>query len=248
MKCMKITICTIIRNQEHNLNFWYEQLKQIVNNNTDIEFFLSVYENNSTDNTKSMLNGYDFSFFKKISVVTEDIENKPFFRGGYDPYGEESKVRVRLLSECRNKSLSVDFLNESDFVTFIEPDIRYDYNIFKDILDFIIKNDYDIVTAISRINRTGHYDWWGTRLNPNDTSTNLTALMNSQQKVDLYATFNCFAIYKSEPFIKHDCKFVYMSDTLGLHDCDTVLICQEFRKKGFNKICLLPNKIVDHFY
>jgi hypothetical protein len=245
---MKVTICTIIRNQEHNLNDWYNQIKSIVNSNNNVEFYLSIYENNSTDKTKEMLNGYDFNFFKEFNVVSEDIENLPFFKGGYEPYGEESKLRVKLLSECRNKCMSVDFLKDSDYVVFIEPDIKYDPTIFNDILNFIHINDYDIVTAISRLDGRYHYDWWGTRKNDTDTNTNLTHLINSNEKVDLYATFNCFALYKTKPFTEYGCKFVYMSDILGTHDCDTVLVCQEFRKKGFNKICLLPNKIVEHNY
>jgi hypothetical protein len=245
---MKILICTIIRNQEHNLDCWYSQLKEVVGGNPECEFYLSVYENNSTDQTKKMLSNYDFNFFNKTNIVSENIDDTPFFRGGYEPYGDESKVRVKLLSECRNKCLFIEPLKDADYVLFVEPDIKYDYKIFKEILDFIKTNDYDIVTAISRINGTGHYDWWGTRSKNTDTSTNLSRHMNSKTKIDLYATFNCFAMYKSKPFIEYDCKFVHMSDVLGTHDCDTVLICQEFRKKGFDKICLLPDKIVDHFY
>lgn len=244
---MKILICTIIRNQEHNLHFWYEQIKNIVLKNKTIEFYLSVYENNSTDNTKSILNSFDFNFFNGVNVISENIENIPFFKGGYEPYGEESKIRVKLLSECRNKCLSNDFIKDCEYILFVEPDIRYDVEIFKDILNFIINNNYDVVSSISKTSNE-HYDKWGTRLNQGDTWCDLSNRLNNEEKIDVYATFNCFVIYKSEPILKYNCKFKHMSDVLQTHDCDTVLICEEFRKNGFNKICLLPNKIVTHYF
>jgi hypothetical protein len=43
---MKILICSIIRNVENKLNSWYNQIKNIVSLNKDIDFYLSVYENN----------------------------------------------------------------------------------------------------------------------------------------------------------------------------------------------------------
>lgn len=244
---MKILICTIIRNQDHNLHFWYEQIKSIVLENKEIEFYLSVYENNSTDNTKTLLKNFDFSFFNGSNVISEDVVDVPFFKGGYDPYGEESKIRVKLLSECRNKCLNNEYLNYSDYVLFIEPDIRYDVKIFKDILNFILNNDYDVVSAIS-MSGNEHYDKWGTRQNQGDTWCDLSDRLNGEEKIDVYSTFNCFIIYKSIPIINYGCKFKHMSDVLQTHDCDTVLICEEFRKNGFNNICLLPNKKVTHYF
>jgi hypothetical protein len=244
---MKILICTIIRNQHHNIISWYNQIKEIVTQNENIEFYLSAYENNSTDNTKDILKNFNFDFFKGFNVVSEDIPSTPFFKGGYEPYGEESKIRVKLLSECRNKCFEPSFVEESDYVLFIEPDITYNPKIFNDILDFIVKNNYDIVSAISYTSGQ-HYDKWGTRINVGDTWGDLSSLLNTNNHIDLYSTFNCFVLYKSEPIIKHNCKFKYMSDVLGTHDCDTVLICEEFRKNNYDKICLLPNKIVTHHF
>jgi hypothetical protein len=208
---------------------------------------LSVYENNSQDNTKSILSTYDFNFFSNHLIISEDIPDSPFFKGGYEPYGNESKVRVKLLSECRNKCLMPDFIKSSDYIVFIEPDIKYDPNIFHDILDFIVKKNYDVVSAISVMGGE-HYDKWGTRVNELDTWCDLSNQVNSENHIDLYSTFNCFVFYKSEPINKYGCKFKHNSIMLGTHDCDTVLICEEFRKNNFNKICLLPNKIVRHFF
>jgi hypothetical protein len=244
---MKILICTIIRNQEHNLIFWYQQIKDIVSKNSDIEFSLSVYENNSTDNTKNILNSFDYTIFKGVDIISEDIEGLPFFKGGYEPYGEESKIRVKLLSECRNKCLDSKFTKNSDFILFIEPDIRYNPEIFNDILNFTVKNNYDIVSAISYTSGE-HYDKWGSRVNKGDTWGDLSTFVNTENHIDLYATFNCFVLYKSEPIVKENCRFKYHSNVLGTHDCDTVLICEEFREKNYNKMCLLPNKIVTHYF
>lgn len=82
---MKILICSIIRNAENKLNSWYNQIKNIVSLNEDIDFYLSVYENNSTDNTKLLLNNFDFSFLVDKLIISEDLENyKKFYKGGYE--------------------------------------------------------------------------------------------------------------------------------------------------------------------
>jgi hypothetical protein len=244
---MKITICSIIRNQSHNLIFWYDQIKDLVNHNSEIDFSLSVYENNSSDNTKDILKSFDFSFLKNTSIILENIEDSTFYKGGYDPYGEESKKRVKLLSECRNKCFLPDWVSDCDFILFIEPDIRYNFNIFKEIYNFIINNDYDIVSAISVTGRE-HYDKWGTRINQKDTWCDLSHLVGSNDHFDVYSTFNCFVLYRAKPILEQNCKFKFLSDVLNTHDCDTVLICEEFRKNNHNKICILPNKIVEHFW
>jgi hypothetical protein len=244
---MKILVCTIIRNQQHNILNWYNQLKQIVESNPSIDFFISVYENNSIDGTKEILNNLDFNFFKKNSIVSQDLENIEFFKGGYEPYGEESKRRVKILSDCRNKSLFVDFLDDSDFVLFVEPDIQYEPSIFTDILNFSINNNYDVLSAIS-FSHGEHYDKWGTRINPNDTWSNLTNRVGSNEVIDVHSTFNCFVLYKSMAFTKDKCEFGFMSDYLGTHDCDTVVVCNNLRKKGYNKIGILANKVVSHFF
>lgn len=244
---MNILVCTIIRNQEHNLHNWYNQLKNIVNENSEITLNLSVYENNSTDKTKQLLNTYDFSFFSKYKIISEDLINQPFFKGGYEPYGEESKIRVRLLSDARNKCLDVDFITEAKYVLFVEPDIKYDTRIFRDILNFIKSHDYDIVSAISK-SGVEHYDKWGTRLNSADTWTDLTNQIGNENILNVYATFNCFVLYRADAIVNKNCRFKYTSDILKSHDCDTVLICEEFRKNGFSKIGILTNKIVYHFF
>lgn len=247
---MKILICSIIRNAENKLNSWYNQIKNIVSLNKDIDFYLSVYENNSTDNTKLLLNNFDFSFLVDKLIISEDLENyKKFYKGGYDPYSEESKDRVMKLSECRNKSLlGGNFYKVCDYVLFIEPDIIYNPDIIRKLIDKSIELNIDIITPVS-INSDGtHFDKWGTRFNKGDKWGDLTPkLRNNVSLIDVHGTFNCMALYKSKPIID-GCIFGYMSDVLNSHDCDTIIICENFRKEGYGNIKIDCGIRVAHFF
>lgn len=249
---MKILICSIIRNSQKKLDKWYNQLKNIVLTNADIDFYLSVYENNSIDNTKNMLKNYDFSFFKDISIVVEDLEYyEKFYKGGYEPYSDESKDRVKKLSNCRNKSLlGGNFYKICDYILFVEPDIVYDNDVFNKLLNKSIESNSDIITPVSiNLDRT-HFDKWGTRFKPGDKWGDLTPkIRNSEinKLFDVYGTFNCMALYKSKPIVD-GCMFGYMSDVLKSHDCDTIIICENFRKMGYNNIKIYGNLKVIHSF
>lgn len=235
-----------MRNQENNILNWYQQIKNIVKQNEQIEFGISVYENNSTDKTSQMLESLNFDFMVHKTIISENLANKPFFQSNHQPYSKESKLRVQLLAESRNKCLESNFLKDVNYVLFIEPDIKYDVSIFKELLNFITRNKYDIVSAIS-LGPTGeHYDRWGTRLQKGDTWFDFTPYLFNDEKMDVYSTFNCFVIYNSKPFNDKMVRFKGFSEVLNIHDCDTVTICEEFRKHNYNKICLLPSCMVHH--
>ena len=60
----KIVISTIMRDAENVLNTYYQQLKLLVETCRDIKFYLSIYENDSQDKTKHLLNYLDWSFYR----------------------------------------------------------------------------------------------------------------------------------------------------------------------------------------
>ena len=70
-----ILICSIIRNQEPNLNLWYSQLIRL-SKLIHGDVYLSVFENDSSDQTKSILNSLSYPF---SSIVTCKDLNKRFY-------------------------------------------------------------------------------------------------------------------------------------------------------------------------
>jgi hypothetical protein len=69
----KILLYSIVRNIEPKFDQYYQQIKKIAKTFTEYEFYLSIYENDSTDKTKSKLHTSDWSFLNGVSIVTENI-------------------------------------------------------------------------------------------------------------------------------------------------------------------------------
>ena len=105
-------------------------------------------------------------------------------------------------------------------------------------------NDYDIISPRSLETTTPSptcmYDTWGTRMFDTDEWWRTGFWFdgeNHPQIMDVWSTFNCFCKYKAEP-IKNKITFSGFNERLNKFDCDTAVICENFRKHGFDKIAL----------
>jgi hypothetical protein len=233
-----ILISTIVRNRASKLNKWYNQIKNLVSLDNKNAYYLSVYENDSTDNSKEMLNNFDFSFLAGVKIQNEKIETEYFYQENLE---SNRKKRVENLALARNKTLfGITFLSECSHVLCIEPDIVYDP---QSIINNIINSDFDIVSPISRQDGFILYDGWATRKEKEDVYWNNKINLNGV--LDVWSTFNCLCFYKSDPF-KFGVGFGFENPRTKKYDCDTTVICENFRKFGYDKIKLNCNVIVDH--
>lgn len=113
------------------------------------------------------------------------------------------------------------------------------------------------------------YDTCATRQNLNDNCWNFeqvsTWTTNSLIKTfidkynanclhSLWSTFNCFCVYNAKPFLE-GVKWGFVNKRLdtgqqkindGWLDADTVVICEDFRLKGYNKIFINTNCLIRH--
>ena len=116
---MRVLICTIVRNRAEYLKTWHGQLELFSKDALErgITFTLSIYENDSVDDSAKILKDFDYSFAENCYLISENIKTKFY---GSVKHGE----RVRLLADARNKCLDqVPALSTFDKVVFIEPDI-----------------------------------------------------------------------------------------------------------------------------
>jgi len=228
---MKILICTIMRNVGNKFENYVNQINSIVNKFPEHEFHVSIYENDSMDDTKKNLSNVLLNDkFKSASIVCEDI--------GSMFYGSVSNEdRVRNLSNARNVALSVNPLEFVDFVLWIEPDILLTIDTIKFLLEH--GKQCDIISPLSmRENGTYIADAWATRLTSNCVNCELlikTGIHVSRQTIPVWSTFNCVCLYNADAF-RNGARFGYINERLGIWDCDTVVVCEEFRKLGYNKI------------
>jgi hypothetical protein len=229
-----ILISTILRNSEGTIFQYYSQIKNLVSEFSSYHFFISIYENDSVDRTKKILDSLDWSFVDDFSIIKENINTKQF-----DSVVVEE--RVKNLANARNKTLEAkNFLQKADYILSIESDIMYDNNSVRKILNFKETNSPDIISAASYIiNKNGIkqlYDTWATRQTEHVEYGSLI----SEEINKYYSTFNCMCLYDAVPF-KEGARFHWFNTRLNKFDCDTAVICEEFHKRGYHNIYIDPS-------
>jgi hypothetical protein len=236
-----ILVYSIIRNEAKYIDRYYKQLKEMVKTFKEYDFYLSIYENDSTDGTDILLKKKDWSFFKDFEIKTEKI--------GTTDYGSvRVEDRVKNLSIARNKAILVkDFLEKSDYVMMVESDMRFDMNTIDQILNF--KNfepDFDIVSGLT-VNNHPIYDSWATRKKPKFTSHQaVRALDVTSKRYDkYYATSNGVCLYRAQPF-KEGARYGWINTVTKQFDCDTVVVCQNFHKLGYGNVYIIHTAKIYH--
>jgi hypothetical protein len=230
---MNILISTITRNDGHRLDNYYAQVSILPKLFKDHKFYLSIYENDSTDDTREKLKKYDFSMFEDVSIICEDLDY-PFFES------VDSERRVQILAECRNKAIfDCGFLDKCDKVLVIESDIYYQPRAIRSLFNFdkIYNLEVDVVSSAYLWDQysNAHYDVYGTRRTETSTRDFLYEGWRDKEYDAYWATFNGIVYMNAEAF-KQGAKYGWYNERLGTYDCDTVMICEEFRKRGFDKI------------
>jgi glycosyltransferase involved in cell wall biosynthesis len=228
----RVLLYSIIRNTETKFDQYYQQIKNIVKSFPEYDFCLSIYENDSTDRTKSLLHTSDWSFLSGVSIISENI-NTEFFGSVKDP------VRVKNLSDARNKAIeAAGFIDSVDYVLMVEGDLSFNMNSVKELLSFKdIEPDFHAVSAVSIRKNGKHYDWWATRTGPiyNPDASDLDPHYAKKHYGEYYSTSNGLVLYRAKPFqegIRHG----WINTVTNEFDCEMVVLCQNFRASGYNNI------------
>lgn len=241
---MRCLVSTIVRNRAQHLQTWCNQLKTLTESNPDTVFDLYVFENDSRDETKQRLLVLEPFLKKFFNIAYIEIKNMDW------PYFGSVKAadRVKYLAEARNRTLEAANelvgLGAYDKVICIEPDVLFDATATEDL----ISSPFDIASACS-ILPPGHgvadwiYDSWATRMKPEDSEYFGPRVSELPPIISLASTFNCFCVYKAQPFID-GVRFSGINPNTGDWDCDTTNICFEFTKRGYDKIAMYNMKVI----
>jgi glycosyltransferase involved in cell wall biosynthesis len=227
-----VLIYSIVRNIETRADVYYQQIKSIVEKSPDYDFYLSIYENDSTDKTKQLLFSKDWSFFSGVSIITENINTK--FYGSV-----KDATRVENLAKARNKAIEAGgFLDKVDYILMIEGDNRFKTQAARELLNFKnVEPDFDVVSSVSIRPSGTHYDWWATRTSPifNPTKSELDPQYKQKDYGKYYSTSNGLCLYRAKPFqegIRHG----WINNVTNEFDCEMVVVCQNLRDAGYNNI------------
>lgn len=228
----KVLVYSIIRNRGSNIGTYHAQLKACVEALPEYEFYLSIYENDSTDMTKKNLFTKDWSFFSGVSIISENI-NTPYFGSVKDA------TRVEILANARNKAIEAGgFLDKVDYVLMVEGDVSFDINSFKRLLEFKTQEpDFDIVSSISLRKNGTHYDWWATRTGPifNEEESEIEKDFKKKDYGRYYSTSNGLCLYRAKPF-QEGVRHHWINTVTKEFDCEMVVLCQNFQAAGYNNI------------
>lgn len=238
----KILVYSIIRNRAKNIGRFYTQLKKVVSSNPDYDFYLSIYENDSSDATKSEILTKDWSFFKGVSIICENIETEYFG-------SVKDATRVENLAKARNKAIeSGGFLDKVDYVLMVEGDVIYSVDDVKKILEFKkIEPNFDIVSSMSLRKNGTHYDWWATRTSAyyNPERSEIEDNFDKKKYGRYYSTSNGLCLYRAKPFQK-GVRHHWINTITKEFDCEMVVLCQNFHNLGYKNIFILYESIAHH--
>lgn len=237
-----VLIYSIIRNRVNDMNRYYNQIKLITETFTNIDFYLSIYENDSTDGTKQKIFSHDWSFLKGVSIISEDI-NTPYFGSVKDAQ------RVELLSNARNKAVMAGgLIDNCDYVLMIEGDVEFGMKSIDRLLSFKrFEPDFDVVSSVSLRPNGRHYDWWATRTTPiyKPKVSELDPNYAKKEYGPYYSTSNGLCLYKAAPF-KEGVRHGWINSATKEFDCEMVVLCQNFRSAGYDKIFIDYKSIAQH--
>lgn len=238
----KILVYSIIRNRDKYIPRFRSQLKKMVMSNQEYEFYLSIYENDSTDLTKSELFKQDWSFFKGVSIISENI-NTEYFESVKDAQ------RVENLAKARNRAIeAAGFLDKVDYVLMVEGDVIYSNEDIKKLLTFKeMEPNFDIVSSISLRKNGKHYDWWATRTSAiyNKDKSEIEEDYENKKYGKYYSTSNGLCLYRSKPF-KEGIRHHWINTETKEFDCEMVVLCQEFHKRKYSNIYIYYESKAHH--
>jgi len=228
----KVMIYSIIRNNEKTIDRYYDQIKTLSQSLTGYDFYLSIYENDSTDGTKKKLFSKDWSFLSGVSIITENL-NTEYFGSVKDAQ------RVENLAKARNKAVfAAGFIDICDYVLMVEGDNGWGPDDVYKLLKFKEKEPgFDVVSGISLRSNGTHYDAWATRTTP-IFKPGVAEVPKNFKSLDygkFYSTSNGLCLYRTEPFRK-GAKHGWINEATGEADCEMVVLCQEFHKLGFGNV------------
>lgn len=236
----KISVFSLWRDSKEYIHRTLAQLEAIEKNNPEISFSYFFYENDSLDDTPSILKNW--LSIRKGKLLSENIS-----------FPKEGTVitssRMKKMSYYRNRMIDLGRFIESDYSIIFDSDVIFDDKIVDRFLSKVesdtvmytpfISQDikckvcacgkdsyYDVLALLDKSNNRGMIWSCNPFLNIFDRQ-----LLATNQPVEVNSAFGGFVFIKSLPL--NFCNW----RTNG--DCEHILFCEEIKKYG--KIKLYPD-------
>jgi glycosyltransferase involved in cell wall biosynthesis len=218
-------------------------------------FSLSLYENDSVDNTPDILSKYDTSKFHNAYIACDEIGTKRF-----GSVVEEERI-VNLANARNNAVFAKDMYLEADYILFLDCDIVYPDDFIPRLLDFesvgltspdmysgvsltpFLQTDFnvpkyvtlDVIVGNQNITKWRVYDTWSMRRTPDEEWGTWKDDAQENPVSKFYGTFNSACLIKAEPF-KKGIRYNHYNDRLGKFDLEHSVLAEKFHAEGYNEI------------
>jgi hypothetical protein len=234
---MKVLICSIIRDRAFSLPLWHQQIKRLIDDNPDIEWHLSFVENSSIDTSRIFLVNASWATCGRgpasYYYLTENL--------GTPRYGSvKDQHRCELLAAQRNKAMLVPALQVVDKVLWIEPDIKYDVDRVRSLLD----SEADVISPNSIQGNCLHYDSWSTRRNQDEEEWTGPV---PNEVIPMRTTWCQLCALNAHPIRRHNLRFDSINPRTLRWDNDVVSIIESMRMTGATDVRLDGTWAVEHF-
>ncbi|OMJ27111.1 Alpha-1,3-mannosyltransferase CMT1 [Smittium culicis] len=245
-------------NNEENIPYITQELTLVLKHLGPENVFLSIYENNSDDKTKDLLNHFKVSLKTlgfRFLIITDDATRPEMYH------------RIEYLAGLRNKALAPLFEETSlgykyHKIIFIN-DIIFCKN---DILELIYQSDLqksDITVPIDvfvtgKPEHLEFRDTWVARdLNGKPIAGGLDNLISHKASAKRYnqglpfqvqCGWNGAAVLNAKPFLGHN-PLRFRRSNIDTNECsasECSLLCNDFWKLGLRRIVIVPNILVGY--
>jgi hypothetical protein len=216
----KVIVCGLVkdcgRTLEYNISLALNALDLFENGK------LIIYENNSKDNTKTILNRY--KEHENVLIISEDLDSETIKKNSRiwaytEITGSDHPCRIEMICNARNKVLAeINKMEYDDFTYVIWIDMDSNgYNLKGIENSFLSKKDWDVVYA-NGIEHGSYYDLYALRTDDKPYGPEIIGehFWKNMGKITMtykgglipvYSAFGGIGIYKKEIFQKYtyDC-------------------------------------------
>jgi len=244
-------------NNEEILPHWSQEFIKLANIIGYNRVFLSVYENDSGDNTSARLSEFDLKL-SALGIPHKIVSETNRLRRHY-PH------RIDYLAVIRNKALKplLDLVDNGTL--FASPTyttslyssrqsrVVFINDVYFKAIDMVRliathKHNYDMACGMDFYNqfydhyvtRDIHGDWF-TNVYPYVKEPTSQKLVRENKDFPVYSCWNGAASMSVQPFYKHNVKFRSSSQNGTCDHSECFLICEDFRELNFTNIYINPN-------
>jgi hypothetical protein len=159
----KIILCGVCKNAESSLDDTITSIEELVSNFNDYRVF--IYENNSRDNTRTILKAWHKKN-SKVSILCEDFSEEELKSFSIAHTWDSKPCRIEITARARNivlyQAMSSDY-HDYEYVLMMDMDTDGKWNIEGILSSFNLSVEWDAIIANGILSNEFMWDYYSWR-------------------------------------------------------------------------------------